>query len=778
MAGRAPDWRLSGLAGATLGVGASAFVPTLDPTALAIALAAWVVLAAVSSGSPWSRALLCAATAAVAGLALGDARLDAIDVGALDRVSDRPVTATGFVTAVPRRSDGTVSVRVRTADGRLLIEAPEPVADLPVGREVSATGTLKEPEDWQAGYLRIHGIAVVLAADSIELTGARRGGLAGLTDRVRDHAQAALERGMADPESALARGFVLGQDDRIDPATVNDFKRSGLAHLLAVSGQNVVLLGLLAVPLLAVLGLSLRARLASILILIAVYVPVTGAGPSIQRAGLMGAAGIVAALAGRPRSRWYALVLAAFVTLALNPRAAADVGWQLSFAAVAGILLWSAPLRDLLLGSAASGGRDGASIRRGLAEGAALTIAATLATAPLMAHHFEAFSLASLPANLLALPAVAPVMWLGMLSAMLGQVAPAAAGPPNALCGLLIGYVAWVAHVFGTADWAQARIRLSAGGVAAVYVALLAAGAIATLAARRHATLGIQLPRRPGPVLATLAAAMAAIVALAPWPAGAPTAAAAPELEVSVLDVGQGDAILLEPASGDDVLIDSGPPGDGITEMLADEGVERLAFLLVTHDQLDHAGAVSDVLGSVPVDRFAYASAGRRLLGAATAAGATPLRVAAPRRLRAGRLRLDVIWPPRQILPSRGEGAAPAGDDPNALSIVAVARLGGFSMLLTGDAEAEAVPLEPGPLDVLKVSHHGSEDAGLDELLDRTLPELAVISVGDPNPYGHPAAATLSALDAHQVPVMRTDLDGQIEIDVTADGWTVRAGVS
>jgi competence protein ComEC len=772
---RAPDWRLSALAGATLGVGASPFLPALGSTGLALALAAAVAVTLLRTGGRWSRAPLIAATAAMAGVALGGARLDAIDAGALDRVSDRPVTATGFVTAVPRRADGTVSVQVSTADGRLLVEAPEPIADLPVGREISATGTLREPEDWQAGYLRVHGIAVVLAADAIELTGARRGGVAGLTDGVRDRAQAALERGMAEPEAALARGFVLGQDDRIDPATVSDFKRSGLAHLLAVSGQNVVLLGLLAVPLLAALGLSLRARLVCILILIAVYVPVTGAGPSIQRAGLMGAAGIVAALAGRPRSRWYALVLAAFATLVLNPRAAADVGWQLSFAAVAGILLWSAPLRDLLLGSAAGRG-DGASIRRGVVEGAALTIAATMATAPLMAHHFESFSIVSLPANLLALPAVAPVMWLGMLSAMLGQVTPAAAAPLNAVCGLAIGYIAWVAHVFGTAGWAQARIRLSAEGVAAVYAILLGAGAVAALAARRRAALAVTLPRCPPSLLAALAVAVAAAVAIVPWRGGAPTAAASPELEVSVLDVGQGDAILLEPASGDDVLIDSGPPGDGIAEMLADEGVGRLALLLVTHDQLDHAGAVSEVLGSVPVSRFAYASAGRELLGAATAAGATPLRVGAPRRLRAGRLRLDVIWPPRQLLPSRGDGPAPAGD-PNALSIVAVARIDGFSMLLTGDAEAETVPLDPGPLDVLKVSHHGSEDAGLDELLDRTLPRLAVISVGDSNPYGHPTPATLSALQAHHVAVMRTDLDGQVEIDVTADGWTVRAGV-
>ena len=115
-----------------------------------------------------------------------------------------------------------------------------------------------------------------------------------------------------------------------------DFQRSGLAHLLAVSGQNVMLLALLVLAAGALLGAGLRARLLTALALIAVYVPLAGAGPSIQRAGVMGAAGLVAALAGRPASRWYALGLAAAVTLALNPRAAGEPGWQLSFAAVVG----------------------------------------------------------------------------------------------------------------------------------------------------------------------------------------------------------------------------------------------------------------------------------------------------------------------------------------------------------------------------------------------------------------------------------------------------------
>ena len=141
--------------------------------------------------------------------------------------------------------------------------------------------------------------------------------------------------------------------------------------------------------------------------LVAAYVPLAGGGPSIQRAGVMGAAGLVAALAGRPASRWYALGLAAAATLALNPLAVLEPGWQLSFAAVVALLAMAPALRELLA-------------RRmpgPVADAAAITIAATAGTAPLMALHFGTVSLASLPANLLAAPAVAPIMWLGMLSA-------------------------------------------------------------------------------------------------------------------------------------------------------------------------------------------------------------------------------------------------------------------------------------------------------------------------------------------------------------------------
>ena len=148
---------------------------------------------------------------------------------------------------------------------------------------------------------------------------------AGPGSRARSTGSAPAPRPLSGPastrsEAALARGFVLGQDDRIDPLVREQFRRAGLSHLLAVSGQNVVLLAILAGAGLALFGIGLRARLAATILIIALYVPVAGAGPSIQRAGVMGAAAIVATLAGRLSGRAYPPLLAAAATLLVNPR--------------------------------------------------------------------------------------------------------------------------------------------------------------------------------------------------------------------------------------------------------------------------------------------------------------------------------------------------------------------------------------------------------------------------------------------------------------------------
>ncbi len=199
--------------------------------------------------------------------------------------------------------------------------------------------------------------------------------------------------------------------------------------------------------------------------------------------------------------------------------------------------------------------------------------------------------------------------------------------------------------------------------------------------------------------------------------------------------------------------------------MLLDAGADRLGAAIVTHDQADHAGGIEDLLGELPVGTLVYGVAGKRLIAAARSSGALARRLVAGGELRSGRLRLDAIWPPRALAVGGG-----TEEDPNRTALVLLARWGRFSMLLSADAEAEAVPIDPGPVDVLKVAHHGSVDAGLAELLERTRPRLAVISVGADNPYGHPTPSTLATLSSHGVPTLRTDRDGTVVLEVRRGG--------
>ncbi|HSK50964.1 MAG TPA: ComEC/Rec2 family competence protein [Solirubrobacterales bacterium] len=600
------------------------------------------------------------------------------------------------------------------------------------------------------------GIAVVVA---LALT--RSGEL-------RERAEDGLGRGMPAREAALARGFVLGQDDGVDEATEKNFRRAGLSHLLAVSGQNVMLLALLATPLLAALGIPLRERLVWLLALIAVYVPLAGAEPSIQRAAVMGGAGLVATMAGRRSSRLYALVLALLVTLAVDPGVGGDVGWRLSFTAVAGIFVLAAPLREAISIRIGNG-----HWRRALAEGAALTIAATLATAPLIAFHFGTLSTTTLLANLLALPAVAPAMWLGMLCAAAAQVPGLPLEPLNAVNALLLAYIAQVAEWCGGPPWAEVEVRLGAGGLIAAYVGLaLAVMAVAYVRRIRSHLLPLSDNKCERVRVRPLAGALAVVLALylAQDSVGDLLGAEARSLpptdglRVEMLDVGQGDAILLRPPRDPAILVDAGPPGADLVPTLDEAGVKRLGAVIVTHEQSDHSGGLGELLGRVPVERLLYARLGRDLRAEASAAGIPTARLATGDVLRSGRLRLEALWPPPALL------AEPLGaTDPNAQSLVLLARWRGFTMLLSGDAEAEAVPLDPGPIDLLKVAHHGSEDAGLGALLERTRPRLALISAGDDNPFGHPTAATLATLAVHGVPVLRTDEEGTIALGVTRD---------
>ncbi|MEA2180789.1 MAG: competence protein ComEC, partial [Solirubrobacteraceae bacterium] len=555
----------------------------------------WVV--AWARGAPLAAGVagLGALLGLVAGVVAGEARVGAIDATALGPLLGREVAISAVVLEAPRtRAWGGVVAAARIASGqrgageRVLLQAAAHGGvradwpDAPVGAEVRVRGRLRElgPGD---GHERIRGAHARLSVVSLAPTGRRRGGIAGALDGARERAEDALSRALPAGEAGLARGMVLGQDDALSDEVREDFRASGLSHLLAASGTNVALLAALVVGVATAAGLGLTGRLVLALAAIAAYVPLAGGGPSIQRAGVMGGAGLLAVLAGRPASRWYALLLAAAVTLALNPRAVGDVGWQLSFAAVVALLAMGPALAQAFRGC----------VPGPMAEALALTVAATLGTAPLVALHFRRVSVVSLVANLLAAPVVAPVMWLGAIAAALGQVAPSLAAVPAALTGYPLGYLGWLARAAARTPGAEATLALSPVAAAVAYAAL--AGAVVALRRRGTSLLGgLRRPRRLA--VAGAVAVLALTVGVARSRAPAPPAG----LVVSFLDIGQGDATLIQHGAHA-MLVDTGPPGGPVVARLRAAGVRRLDVLVITHSSADHDGGAAAVLRAFPV---------------------------------------------------------------------------------------------------------------------------------------------------------------------------------
>jgi competence protein ComEC len=722
------------------------------------AILAALVLCPLLAGRPLPALALLAAV--LGGAVVADARLEALDRTALADRLGRATTERVVLLEAPRsRPFGGRAAVARLGAERVLIRAGQDVRwpRARIGRELLVAGRLQplRPSD---AWLRPRNVHAVLDAERVGLTGSRRGGVAGALDAVRERAERALEQALPAEQAALLRGMVLGQDDALSDGTREDFQASGLAHLVAASGQNVMLLAALVVAAASVAGLGLRARLVSVLVLIAAYVPLAGAGPSIQRAGVMGAAGVTASLAGRPASRWYALLLAAVATLALNPRAVEEPGWQMSFAAVAAIMVLSRRIAEPLR-------RRG--VPAGLAEAAGLTLAATVGTAPLIALHFERTSVVSLPANLLAAPAVAPAMWLGMAAAALGQVSETAAMPFTALAGYPVAFLGWVGY-------AAARLPGAGVAVSPVWVTIACAVAGAAILWRPMRT-------RPVVIGGALALAVVVVLSLPPRPLAPPAG-----LRITFLDVGQGDATLIQHRETS-VLVDTGPPGAGVVGRLRRAGVRRLDLLAVTHAQADHQGGAEAVLRALPVGIVLDGRdgvrdpIGMRMAAAAQQRGVPRVAPVAGQTLRAGRIELRVLWPtPRGEPGAAGVGAAGAGD-PNQRAAVMEARVGRFRMLLTADAESDVLSrLDLGAVDVLKVSHHGSADPGLPALLERLRPDVAAIQVGPRNTFGHPVPATLAALRASGASIYRTDRDGTVRLDERGTGLevTLRAHVT
>jgi competence protein ComEC len=581
---------------------------------------------------------------------------------------------------------------------------------------------------------------------------------AGVLDGVRTRAQAALDQVIPPAQAGLLRGMVLGDDSELPPAVREDFRASGLSHLVAASGTNVMLLATLAIAVGMAVGLERVGRLVAAFALIALYVPLAGGGPSIQRAGIMGTAVLVAALAGRPGSRWYALGLAAAGTLALDPRAVTDLGWQLSFAAVLGILLLAPRWREGLR-------------HRGVPPGPRRGARRHLGRRPSRPRPCSRRRSARCPSSRSARtssppPPVAPVMWLGFVAAA------ARSGQPGARCGArrARGSAARLPHV--------ARRRGGASCPAPWSLPEPSRPA-------RRACPGRPRVLAPDPPSGTPALALAAVAAgfamtsARAAPAGPPTG-----LRVTALDVGQGDAILVQ-EPGRAVLVDTGPPDGDVVGRLRQAGVDRLDALVITHASSDHEGGAPAVLRELAVgvlvdgrrvsgrepDELAPspAAAGDPVDAAARAAGVRRVEPAAGQVVRTGGLALHVRWPP----PVPAGAPAPPVADHNERATVLELDAWGARVLLPADAESDVLGrLDLDAVDVLKVSHHGSADDGLAGVLARLRPRVALIPVGRGNPYGHPAPSTLRALQG--VPtVLRTDEQGTIRLDHDGGRWLV-----
>jgi competence protein ComEC len=767
--------------------------PPIAAVAVAAAVAGALVL--IARGASWLGPM--AGVLVLTGAAVGDARIAAIDASAA-RIRDGPVRELPVhLVSAPRPSAFGSSTEVQIHGGRLrgarlLLRVPRWTrlpSPVEIGEELAVSGRLRELREPAPGagsgfaaHLRRRGVSGELLLDRAKSTGRRRTGVAGLLDGMRRRAERAVAAGLAAPEAALARGMVLGQDERIDEATRQDWRDSGLAHLLAVSGQNVMLLVALALPLLALARLGPRARGAALLALVALYVPLAGAGPSLQRAGVMGIAGIAAMTLARPASRWYALMLAAAVTLALNPRVSADPGWQLSFVAVAGILAVGRPMAGALTHAGEELLRErprpvARALMRGLADAVAITVAATLATAPLVSFHFGAVPVAGLIANLLALPAVAPAMWLGMLKAALGLAGPAF--PPatglaellGPLTGVPLEYLERLAERCADLPGAKLALPLESPAEVGAAYALLAAAFFAAQAVLRRVRPRRDFAERAAAwrraprwfrvaVLVVLLAALGLATAAglgSPSPPG--------DLTVRFLDIGQGDATLIQHPDGTAALFDGGPPEGGLTRLLRRAGVRRLAMVVATHASRDHHGGLVDVLHRYPVGLLLDGGDGNPHPGLQAVRDEAVRRhvrmvpAVAPMSLRAGALRIRILSPiPRP--------PGPPPEDPNPRAVVAVVSSGAFDLLLSADAESEALlPLDLPDVEAMKVPHHGSSDPDLPEVLRRLRPEIAAIEVGL-NSYGHPTPSTLAALQDAGVATYRTDRDGTVTLTV------------
>jgi DNA internalization-related competence protein ComEC/Rec2 len=622
----------------------------------------------------------------------------------------------------------------------LWIDGEEPPGGVVRGDLISVTGTLQVPEE--PGFrdaLAGKGSSTVLRIDSIERLGPAPNPFVRATQATRRIVGGAIERVLPPREAGLLLGLALGDDSGLDPATERDFQATGLTHLLVVSGGNVAVL---IIPVLLLAKALRLARVGTALLGItgvAFIVVLTGAEPSVLRAGTMATVAFIGVLLARPRATGVVLSAAVLVLLVLDPGLATSVGFQLSAAATAGLVALASPLGDRL----------GTVMPRPLALAAGTTLAAQLGVTPVLLFHFGDVPLVTLIANVAAAPAVAPALGLGLVAAGAALVWE----PLGALLGLAaqvpMRYLETIANVLGKAPVAHITSR---GGPMVLFVG--AALVVALAVALRRGW------RPPRAATVTAVAVMPLLVWSTALRLGTPDS-----LTAAFLDVGQGDAALITSPGGASILIDGGPDAEQVATELAARGVKRLDVLVASHPHADHIVGLPAVLARIPTSLVLQPgcpddSSIQADLDDAIGDEQIPIRnPRAGDSLSVADVRIDVLSPDRCWESTESD----ANNDAFVLRV----SIGNDVILVASECEepAQGWLVESGAMleaDVLKVPHHGA-GTSLPEFFHAVHAPVAVVSVGE-NDYGHPVPDTLDHLAHAGSTVFRTDERGTIEV--------------